>query len=404
MTPVWRRELPADVTSPVVAGGVLLVATTDAHTVHALDAARGESLWNHTVGGRVDSPPTVHQGRAVFGSADGFVYSLRLADGAPAWRFRAAPEDRSLVALGQVESVWPVTGSVLVHDNVIHCTAGRSSYLDGGMNWVRLDPTSGRKLDETRLYSRDPETGRQPVELVDDVEMPGALPDVLSCDGKNVFLRDKILDESGAELEPTVPHLYSSAGLLDDHWWHRTYWIFGPRVYGRASGWAVVANYVPSGRLLVLDESTVFGYGRKRVGGGDRGLADVPMQLFRADQQVTPLAKPTRLKNNNLALSERFVPTRVNYHWTREVPIVVRAMVLAGDTLFVAGPEMAAEADAEEPNFDEGDALLMAFSAQDGSEVYQRRLDAQPVFDGMIAANGRLYLSLNGGTVLCLGP
>ena len=285
-------------------------------------------------------------------------------------------------------------------DRLLH---GRPVVLSGRRD--ELGPArSGRRAQAGRdapLQPR-PGDGRQPDELVDDVEMPGALPDVLSCDGKNIFLRDKILDERrGTRAQRAAPVQFRrtarrplvASDLLD----------LRSTIYGRASGWAVVANYVPSGRLLVLDETTVFGYGRKSVSGGDRGLADVPLHLFRADQQVTPLAKPTRLKNNNLALAEHFVPTKVNYHWSQEIPVVARAMVLAGDTLFVAGPEMAVGADAEEPNFDEGEALLMAFSIEDGSELYRRRLDAQPVFDGMIAAGGRLYLSLNGGSVLCLG-
>ena len=69
--------------------------------------------WNFTTGGRVDSPPTVDKGRVVFGSADGCVYCLRATDGALAWRFRAAPHDLRLAAFEQIESVWPVHGSVL---------------------------------------------------------------------------------------------------------------------------------------------------------------------------------------------------------------------------------------------------------------------------------------------------
>ncbi len=307
-----------------------------------------------------------------------------------------------MVAFDQVESVWPVTGSVLVHDDVVYCTAGRSSYLDGGMVLWRLDPKTGQPLGRNQYYDRDPETGRQPEDLIEDVEMPGALPDVLSCDGQSIFWRDKRLDTSGRQLEPNVPHLYSSVGLLDDSWWHRTYWIFGTKVYGRASGWAVVGNYLPSGRIMVMDDKTVFGYGRKRIGGGDRGLSDVGLHLFRADQQVTPLAGRRELKNNNLALTEHFRPTKVTYHWADEVPLFARAMVLAGDVLFVAGP--AVRPDDVEPTFDvRDDAVLMAFAAGDGRELFQCDLAVQPVFDGMAAADSRLYLSTVAGNVICLG-
>ncbi|MHC4405485.1 MAG: outer membrane protein assembly factor BamB family protein, partial [Planctomycetota bacterium] len=409
LRPVWKSDVltPAKdgsrLTSPVVAEGKVLAASIDDHAVHALDAADGRLAWSRTVGGRVDSPPTIHGGLALFGSADGHVYCLRLADGALAWRFRAAPRDRRTVASGRVESVWPVTGSVLVHDGAAYCTAGRSSYLDGGMVWYRLDPATGEELATATFSSRDPKTGAQPEALVEDVEMPGALPDVLACDGQSLFWRDKRLDAAGRELEPNVPHLYSSAGLLDDDWWHRTYWIFGTKVYGRASGWAVVGNYVPSGRILVVDETSVYGYGRKRIGGGDRGLADVELHLFRADKEVTPLAGKPRLKNNNLALTEHFRPTKVAYHWSREVPLVVRALVLAGDVVFLAGPAMGPGPDAAEPLFN-GDALLMACAAADGRPLAQLTIEAQPVFDGMAAAGGRLYLSTTDGRLTCLGP
>ncbi|MHC4681197.1 MAG: outer membrane protein assembly factor BamB family protein, partial [Planctomycetota bacterium] len=79
-----------------VAGGKVLVAGVDTHTVHALGVEDGKDIWKYTVGSRVDSPPTLHDGLAVFGSADGRAYCLRAADGALVWRFDAAP-NRCLV-------------------------------------------------------------------------------------------------------------------------------------------------------------------------------------------------------------------------------------------------------------------------------------------------------------------
>jgi hypothetical protein len=376
------------------------VAAVDEHTIHALDANTGEPLWSHLVGGRVDSPPTIHRGLAIFGCADGFVYCLRLADGALVWRFRAAPIDRRIVAFGQLESVWPVTGSVLVQDGVVYCTAGRSSFLDGGMVLHRLDPATGKLLGRTRFYSRDPETGEQPEAIIEDVELPGALPDILVCDGQYIYLRDKVLDLNGVEQKTYRPHLYSSAGLLDDNWWHRTYWLWGERTWGRASGWHVIPNFRPSGRILVTDQSTVFGYGRKRV----RGNTLQGYHLFQADKKVVPVDK--RIENNNVALMKYQRPAKVVYHWSREVPLVVRAMVLAGDVLVAAGPPMApADAGVNEPTFDASSpAVLMAFRAEDGTDLSRAKLDAPPVFDGLIAANGRLYVALTNGTVVCMGP
>jgi hypothetical protein len=47
-------------------------------------------------------------------------------------------------------------------------------------------------------------------------------------------------------------------------------------------------------------------------------------------------------------------------------------------------------------------ALLCAVSAADGKKLSQHQLDSLPVFDGLIAAGGRLYLATTDGSVLCL--
>ena len=47
-------------------------------------------------------------------------------------------------------------------------------------------------------------------------------------------------------------------------------------------------------------------------------------------------------------------------------------------------------------------AMLLAFSAREGKELARTKLDSPPVFDGMAAANGRLYISTMDGQLLCL--
>jgi len=260
--PAWQADLGGRLTAPVAAGGRVFVAQVDTHTVHALDAATGTRAWSYTAGGRIDSPPTIHQGLVLFGSADGYVTCLRAADGALVWRFRAAPEDRRVVAYDQVESVWPVPGSVLVEDGVAWVAAGRSSFLDGGIFVYRLDPATGRMLSVTRVWSRGPD-GKEPKHIVRGTSMRGgALPDVLSSDGTNVFMRHMRFDREGREQPPDVPHLFSSVGFIDDTWWHRTYWFIGTLMGNGYGGWPNPGVRVPAGRLLVVDGEQVYGFGR----------------------------------------------------------------------------------------------------------------------------------------------
>ena len=75
----WRLNLGGKLSSPVSAGGKVYVAQIDAHTIHAIDSESGKILWSYTASGRVDSPPTIYKGRVLFGSADGYVYSLNSA-------------------------------------------------------------------------------------------------------------------------------------------------------------------------------------------------------------------------------------------------------------------------------------------------------------------------------------
>jgi outer membrane protein assembly factor BamB len=128
-------------TPPVEAGDLTLVAHVQEHR---LAAVRDEKeVWNFVAGGRIGSPPVVHQGLAIFGCHDGYVYAVNVKDGSPAWRFLAAPADRRHVVMNQVESVWPVYGVVLSEGN-LYFSAGKHAELDSGVHFYCLDPASGK--------------------------------------------------------------------------------------------------------------------------------------------------------------------------------------------------------------------------------------------------------------------
>ena len=78
----------------------------------------------------------------------------------------------------------------------------------------------------------------------------------------------------------------------------------------------------------------------------------------------------------------------------------VRAMILASETVFVAGPkgEWTHSLDAYEGR--EGIAL-MALSAADGKALGETPLPAEPVYDGMSVAYENLYVSDKSGTITC---
>ena len=374
----WQAAVGSRLSPPVAAGGKVFVSSIDEHRVTAIDAASGETIWNFTAGGRVDTPPTIYKGLALFGSTDGWVYCLREADGKLAWRRRAAPFERIIWAYGQIESAWPVHGSILVKDDVAYLAAGRSSYLDGGIYLYALDPVTGKVIEERTLYCPDPETDEMPLPTSNIRVIPGALPDILVSDGTSVYMRqEKVFgDDSG-----TKDHIFSTAGFRDNEWFNRTEWAIGA---------------VSQAQLLVFNEKTACGIAAYSIGyrghsfqTGDNGYA-----LFAGQWKPQQPAAGSKSKPNK---KQKFEPV-----WKRRVPVRFTAMALAGQRLFAAGPPDIV--DAKDPlGALEGrmGGKLWVVSAGDGEKPAEYELESPPVFDGMAIAEGRLYLSLKNGKVAC---
>jgi outer membrane protein assembly factor BamB len=407
----WETDLSGKLTSPVIADGVLLVAETDAHCIHALDATSGRERWTFVAGARIDSPPTIDRGRVLFGSADGCVYCLRLTDGEVIWKFRAAPYSRQIVVDGQLESSWPISGSVLVVNGAAFIVAGRTSYLDSGMFLYKLDLTTGYKLKVQQLEVEQKKRDG-------GIASGGYLPDILSSDGDSIFLRSARFDLDLVRQENNVVHLWSSVGFLDDSWWHRTYWQVGTSMASGWGGWARAGQRVPAGRLLVIDAPYVFGFGRNQYDtpgahvGVDADGVWGPIgreqgrwtfyRLFRQTMDNRPGKESRREPDKQLVIEP---------DWTRRVPMVVQAMVLADETLFVAGPSIKIDEIPRQPTDVDpfAEALevrrkgsLLAVSGNDGTTLADYDLKSPPVLDGMAAAYGRLYISMKDGSVLCL--
>ena len=293
----WTQEFGGRLTAPVIAGGRVYVSRIDEHTLVALDEASGQTAWSFTAGARIDSPPTVEGGRVLFGATDGWVYALRASDGALIWRYRAAPLDRRTMAYEQLESLWPVHGSVLVHNGQVYCVAGRSNFLDGGLRLVRLDAATGKKLSETIMDETNPETGGNIQEKLQVLQMPVGLPDILTCDGQHIFMKSQKFDLEGNRLEigpnsgdfveqvrkqrgPDA-HIFAPMGFLDDSWFHRSYWVLGQSFAGGHGGYYQAGRFASSGRIMVNGNGYVFAYGRKPE--YLRWTTTLEHQLFAAD-------------------------------------------------------------------------------------------------------------------------
>jgi hypothetical protein len=254
----------------------------------------------------------------------------------------------------------------------------------------------------------------------EDVQ-PVGLSDLLVDAGESVYMKTQPFGPDGRRIIPRAEtpkptddrskssHLFCPTGLLDDVWWHRSYWVYGDVWHSGAFGYFQAGQKMPSGRPLVFDENRVYGYGRKP----DYYRWTTPMEyhVFSAPKEAPPVAMEQT--------SRRIPPTRFNTHWTLDVPVLSRAMVLAGETLLVAGaPDLVDEVQAERTFSEAGtrDALARQAAALQGSEggllwlistegekLAETRLKSVPVFDGMAVADGRVFLTTIDGKVRCLG-
>ncbi len=429
LQPAWQTRLGGRLTQPVVADGRVVLADVDGGIVYGVDEATGQVSWRHVAGGRVDSPPTIYRGMVLFGSADGRVTSLRLRDGQLVWRFLAAPADLRIVALDRLESPWPVHGSVMILDGIAYCSAGRSTWLDGGIFLYGLDPVSGRVVHSKHYRSRHPEFRREeglpePVdyERIDQnaldfktFEHPdqsdafsmaaGSISDVLVSDGRNVFLHHRKFNPALEKQPDLSRHLFSTSSLLDDAENHRSHWVLGTGDFSRipvAYSWIVnspdgrrgeTTISVPTGIMMVFDDDAVWGIQRREAHQASVG------EYFLFKMTNRPLA------SDEPSLPDfRLEPPR-DYLYRVALPARGRALVKSGERLLIAVTPTDIPDDDPHAAYDGrlGGSILVC-AERDGQVLAEYPLDSPAVWDGMAAANGRLYIATVQGTLVCLAP
>jgi hypothetical protein len=264
----------------------------------------------------------------------------------------------------------------------------------------------------------------------------GANSDVLVSEGDAIYMRQKRLTPELQEVKAEVlsskgeadvgRHVFSTSGLLDASWYNRTFWMYAKRWPGFQ-----LANQAPkSGQLLVVDDAntyavsvfyrrnlhtTMFFPGKEGyllfadknstepqiVGepGARKPIAWLPQSDYQASNGLRPLDSQAFGVDKGIGYTRAEPPL-----WATWLPVRIRALVKAGDTLWVAGPPD--EFDPQDPYapFEaRRGARLVAVSSRDGHQLSERNLDTPPVFDGMIAAGGRLLAALEDGSLICLG-
>ena len=378
----WQEYLNSPVTAPVAAEGLVVVAATDRNRVVAFDARSGEERWRYSVGGRVDTPTTMHAGLCLFGSHDGYVYALSSMDGRLVWRMRAAPREERMVSYAKIESPWPVIGSVLVSDGIGYASAGRTQGSDGGIVVRAFEPATGRiiwskaitpsqegvsyrdlrrndlmlkvgSVIQLMVTRMDPQTGESKTNLTREYEKYVRRQRIAKA-------RKKPFEEDPMTLEEIAP----SIGLEGFTSWNWT--RLGARKH-RSMGIGNLAGGLTcwDDRVVCVvtgDGRAVNAYGREHL----KPYGDRP--------------KPADLK------------------WAVKLPPTHQATsaVVCGNAVVIGGGVYEKEAA-------KGAGFVRVLPLEKGEPLADRTFDAPLSYNGIAAAGGLVYVTFMDGTAACLG-
>jgi len=368
--------------APVVGGGLVVVAAPEQHRVLAFDAASGKPRWSYAAGGKVDSPPTLARGLAVFGCDDGSVTALRLADGRPAWRFLAAPTDGVALHHGHLASAFPVPGSVLVLGDAVVAVAGHHTDLGGLHCWV-LDLATGEPRARRVIRADQPAVAANGITVADaegdaegDAVADGggdAGADAGDAGsqgfwiGRQLHLSLALEDLPADEAEPPVWFDRSGSRMrfrTDDRRGGSTHGWKG----AMRAGWAAAHRVVRDGPAVYALIDPTEGQ-RHPVRAGETPLVTAASGTWR-DKKIRWTAPVGALGS------------RPSYG----------AMIKSGERLYLGGGHR-----------DCTSGFVEVLDAASGKLLATHELPARVTECGLAAAGGRLVVCCEDGTLVCLG-
>ncbi len=387
----WKENpvIKGPLSAPTIANGMAYVTRPNAHEVIAVDISTGKPKWRFTADGRVDTPPAIFQGLALFGTSYGFVYALRADTGEQVWKMQAAPSNERIVAYGQVESPWPVPGAVLIQDGIAYFAAGRQPLADGGILVFAVDPFTAKRHWVHRIDTV-PQKG--------DYENSGLdfdPFDILHAEGDRIALSRWLISKDGKNAKVdkwnAFAKLDTGAGSC---YVPRGSWTYGARHQHRFAG---EARRRP---LTVFRDKSVFSslngttelFRRDFDIEGGEEFSDKWITGWAAATMARKGEKPYR--TYKIAEKAKWVKDLFAQEGVEKKPERLgtqlynryHALALAENALYVAHE----------------DGRLLQLSKEDGSILAETQIPT-PAWDGMAIAEHRIFLSTQTGELLCIG-
>ncbi|MFP6873978.1 MAG: PQQ-binding-like beta-propeller repeat protein [Verrucomicrobiales bacterium] len=381
-------------------GAVYFSSSVD-DAVHCLNAGSGEERWVSFAGGAVRLPPTIEQGRAYFGSDDGYAYCIDVKEGGEIWKFRAARSNRLIASNGKVISPWPVRSGVLVSGQHAYFAA---SLLPWENSYVcALDKVSGK----AKYVSENANMTLQGALL-------GSSTTIYAPQGRSVPL---LFEASTGKALRGIPGMGGTFCLLteDEH-------LVGIPQNQKSSG-NVIQIADPSGseamlqfhgaeRLLVVGEMAFIHQGnilksfnRAEYGRLHVKIAALNSQVKTAKNKVNQFRKSfNALSAQKKQAAENTAKTKIQqfedsirnsqqeistarkavpecFGWGIKSPVPYE-LIYAGGVLFIGG-----------------NGTVIAFDAGTGEELWSGSVEGQAY--GLVFSEGRLFVSTSLGHIYC---
>jgi len=404
----WYTQGP--LTSVSVSEGAAVFAVIDRQQIVSIDAADGREKWLATVDGRVDTAPTIRKGVVYVGTRNGWVYALNRDSGDLIWRFFAAPRSGKLMSFGQLESRWPLFGSVLVDDDGVWALAGRHNDTDAGLWWWNLDAVTGKTLSSGRLGSDTLPTSIVNVRRRSDKLLSGANSPVVS-NGELLLMPGIYLEKKDGGL--VAFDISRRGGSSGEHAW-----------------WSDNFKYdivIPGNQGLIFDYTQMGGYKMPYY-----GRTQAPVYAYNGEDFLHAGGTANEQHRGGDRGGRRTEVTRFRkYDKLREVPHRIPERAARGVKMKVGNEVIWKSAYHESDGTGlgglavAGDAVLVGFSVENRDhwraakrmphrlrtfdfETGKKRQDdlelpAKPILHGVTAGAGRVFAVCEDGSIVCFG-
>ncbi|MGD8239677.1 MAG: PQQ-binding-like beta-propeller repeat protein, partial [Armatimonadota bacterium] len=365
LEPAWpdQSKMRFDVAyEPVVMGKTMFVGSPRTDSVTALDTDTGAVKWVYYADGPVRFAPVAWQGKLYFVSDDGHLHCLDAATGALRWKVRGGPSDRRVLGNKRLICTWPARGAPVLEDGRLYFAAGIWPFM--GIFIHAVDPKTGDVLltnDGTgATYMLQPHSSPAFAGVAPQGYIASAGGRLLIAGGRSVpacFSRDDgellyyRLSENGRyggyHVSATARHFFNDQQMF---------------------------NLATGERMPDLDCTPVV------TDGVAYGAEDADVHAYDLDSPKSKIVKDTRGRD-------------------RKVWSISRLWSLDGDVATVwlkAGSRLYASTESGLK------AIDLPRAGGEPSVSWEASIDGTPA--GMLAADGKLFVTTLQGRILCFGP